>query len=972
MGLTAQEIPITPYLMKDKIIQELRASVRGEVKDDLFSKRLYSIDASIYQLEPTVIVQPRTREDVIHTVRIARNHGVPVIPRGAGTGLTGGCLGEGIILDVSRFMNRIIEVDYDREIAVCEPGVIQDQLNAALADRGYRLGPDTSTGNRATLGGMLGNNASGTYSMHYGKMVDNVIATELISAAGDPLLLEEIPENAPEGSSDTLDIIPNIRKYVSYLRKDLKDEIHCRYPKIQRRVSGYNLDELVRDGPVNLARLAVGSEGTLGIATSITVKISKRPATSGLILVHFSDLLAALDSVGTFLEFQPYALELIDSAILGQAHKNPEFDQPAKWMSKPETRAILIVELSAESDTELRDRISNFTNNFPKNSQCLGCDVVSDARDMATVWRLRKASLGLLMARRANTKAIAFLEDMAVPPDQLGSFVRDFREYTGQFGTECGIYGHAGAGCIHIRPMLDLRKTHDVEVMVRMMEDISDLAIQYGGAISGEHGDGLVRSWLNEKLFGPKIYGAFREIKSIFDPENIMNPGKIINGQRPDANLRVRDHLHEDRFETFLDFSDEGGIKFATEMCNGNGECRKLSSGVMCPSFQLTRDEQDSTRGRAQSLIELLNEKIDPSQFSGDSMYKILDLCLQCKACKRECPSQIDMAKLKSEFLYHYHLKNGVPIRDRIFGAIDILSKLGSLWTPAANSKIITSVAGQLMDLVGIDNRRAIPKFADQTFSDWYDKNRTHRTAEGCPKVLLFIDTFTQYNYPAIGKSAIEVLDALGYDVAVSTQFCCGKPLHSKGLLPAARRKAARLVRHLLPFVEKGYTIVGLEPSCTLSIKDDYPSLLSSSDAQKIAAATQTIDTFLDTLKKTNQLDLRFRENSQSNFRFHGHCHQKAIEGTDASINVLQSISGCSAERIDSGCCGMAGTFGYEKEHYKVSLDIGEARLFPAIRECSEDIEFVANGVSCRQQIEAGTGRTAKHLIEVVADHLDC
>ena len=954
--------------MSTFLTSELADCVQGEVKADFFSKRIYSIDASIYQIEPMGVVYPKNCQDILQVITFAKKHHIPIIPRGAGTGVAGGCLGKGLIIDVSKYMNRILEVNYDKEFAICEPGVIQDQLNAELSARGYRLGPDTSTGNRATIGGMVANNAAGSHSMWYGKMVDCVLETDLILSNGKRINLSSGENQQSATKSEPGKGLSNIYRVISDIRANLREEICDRFPKIQRRVSGYNLDELVNDKPLNLAKLITGSEGTLGIITGTKLEISRKPPFTGVCIIFFDDLIRALSVVEDILEFKPFAVELIDHHILQNASSNPLLRKKNKWLTKIPA-AILVVETTGESESQLVDKLNALDSKVNRYRPKPKVVRLVDTPAIQEVWKLRKAGLGLLMARRTNERAIAFLEDLAVPVPSLAKFIREFRSYIRSSGKEAGFYGHAGVGCIHVRPMLDLRKGHDIEIMVKMMEDISDMVLSYGGAISGEHGDGLVRSWLNEKMFGPKIYAAFNAIKVGFDPENLMNPGKIVNGQGPRENLRIGPEIHSRTIETAIDFENEGGFEFALSMCNGNGECRKTMNGTMCPSFHVTNDEKDTTRARAQSLLAALAKDNSISKFSSEDLYDIMELCIQCKGCKSECPSQIDMAKMKAEFLNHYYQSHRRPFRDYFFGSVDKFNRIGSMLSPFSNKLNNSSIHRRIMTIFGLDLRRELPTFAVEKFSKWFKKNQPGLRKTYRDRVLLFVDTFTEFNYPEVGIAAIEILDRLNCKIAISPYHCCGRPLISKGFLKQAKAKASTNIKRLTPYVQNGYRIIGLEPSCILTLKDEYPALINNNKAKDLARASSTIDVYLDELINKGAFDLSFRSEA-GRVKLHGHCHQKAIEGVEPSLNILKAIPGLSSEAINSGCCGMAGSFGYEQEHYDFSLQIAETRLFPAIRACDDNTIIVANGISCRQQIKHGTNRDAQHLVSLLANRL--
>ncbi len=945
-------------------LKQLDNQIAGEVRADPFTKLHYSVDASIFQIEPIAVVIPKTPTDLEAAVAFAREESIAIIPRGAATGIAGGCIGKGLILDLARFQNRILDINYDEEYAVVEAGVVQDQLNAAVAAEGYRFGPDTSTGNRATIGGMLGNNSSGAHSMRYGKTIDNILECEFLLPTGETLQLGTMTAADLEATAEEDTALGRICANLVRIRTDLADEIRERYPKIDRRVSGYSLDEMLGD-EVNLAKLVCGSEGTLGIATRMKVKIAKSPNAVGVSVVHFADVIEGLKTVTYMLSHAPFAVELMDDHIMAMGKESPAMRGKLDWLDG-DPEGLLVVEFDGESEAEVAGKLDKFEAACKKDQVGYSRVRMTAKDDIANVWQLRKAGLGLLLARRSDEKAIAFLEDSAVPPEKVGEFMGELREYIRGIGKEAGFYGHAGVGLIHLRPMLDLRKQDDLDAMVKMMEDVTEMLLRYGGSLSGEHGDGLVRSWLIEKMYGPKIYQAFRNLKAAFDPDGLMNPGKILDGPRPVQDLRVDPQTKDHPIETA--FSFEGGLPMSAGMCNGNAECRK-KEGLMCPSFHVTNDELHSTRARATSVQAIMYGRLPQEELTSKGMYKVMEYCLQCKGCKVDCPSLVDVAKMKSEFLYQYQKKHGTPLRSRIFGNIDKISALASPFAPIANFVMETSLNKAVMDkVVGITKKRKAPPFARQRFSKWLKKRGGPKSGDG-DKIALFIDTFTEYNYPEIGQAAIKLLEALGCNIKVAEYSCCGRPAISKGMLDSAKKKAKKIQELYGPIAADGYRILGLEPSCILTFRDEHPSLAPSPVADKLATVALTFDEYLNELLEAGKLNLDW-DDSSVKVLLHGHCHQKAQVGTNPTLNVLKSIPGFDVQEIPSGCCGMAGTFGYESEHYDFSMRVGELQLFPAIRASDPDTIVVASGLSCRSQIEHGTQRDGKHIVQVLADRL--
>lgn len=944
-------------------IQELKKNFKGEIHTDPVSRQIYSIDASIYEIYPSVVAVPRDLRDLVTAVQMAYVHDIPVTPRGAATGITGGCLGNGLILDLSKYLDRILEINYDEEYAICEPGVIQDRLNEALAARGYRLGPDTSTGNRATLGGMMANNAAGSRSLYYGRMVDHVKAINLVMGSGEVLHFNEIDALTWQNKREQTNQEGKIYKAVWEIKNTCEEEIRRRFPPIPRRVSGYNLDEILRENSLNISRLIVGSEGTLGVASRIKVKIAKKPKFTALGVIHFYDINEAMQSISFMLDFNPMALEMIDCKIIEMGRLSPIMKNKLEWL-RGNPAVIFAAEFHGNTPQEAEDKLRSLTTALQRNKIGYAHTILSHPQEIGHVWEIRKAGLGLLLSKRSYNRAIAFIEDLSIPPQHLAKFMNKFNAYLKEVGKDAGIYGHVGSGCMHIRPYVDLRSPEEGKLMVKIMQDVSSLVLEQGGALSGEHGDGLIRSWLNDKMYGPQIMQAFLKLKQAFDPKNLMNPGKVVNGPSPLENLRLDPSTPMNEVETFLNFSKEGGLALAADLCNGNGLCRKKET-IMCPSFQASGDEYDTTRARAQALRGIIQGKLEGG-LSSQELYEILDLCLECKGCKTECPSQVDMAKMKAETLYHYQKKHGISLRSRMFGHVGAINHFFSSFPNIFNSIGSSQLNKKVLEKIGFATQRPIPQLASYRFSQWFKNQLDHKKSKN--KVVLFNDTYTEFNSPSIGEAAYQLLNALGYEVIIPPWHCCGRPLISKGLLPQAKQKALRLIELLYPYAAKEIKIVGLEPSCILTIKDDYFSLAGSFNGkvEKIAQSCQTLDEFLYDHLKNKGLDLPFNASPQFTL-VQGHCHQKSLVGMEPTMEVLKAVPGIVAEEIPSGCCGMAGSFGYEEEHYALSMKIGELKLFPAIRSSPADVLLISNGTSCRSQISQGTGRKALHLAEALA-----
>ncbi len=932
----------------------LKDRTQAEVYFDAIHKQAYSVDASIYEIEPMGVVIPKTKEDIQEIIRIANEFKVSLIPRGAATGITGSCLGNGLIVDISKYLNQILEINYEEEYVVCQPGVVQDDLNRALSAKGYRLGPDTSTGNRATIGGMLANNAAGAHSLLYGKMIDHVLEVEMALADGECVRFMEVDEKSWQSKANQENPEGRIYREILRIKEIYEKPIRQHIPNIPRKASGYNLEELYKFPHLNVSKLIVGSEGSLGIVTEMKVRISKNPGLVGLCVLHFNSIEDGMRRIPELLKFQPIALEMIDRKIIEMGRISPSMRGKLGWL-KGDPEMVFVAEFSAGSREELDHKLSQFANTKVGYAQvCL-----TDNGEMASVWEVRKAGLGLLLSKRTYSRAIAFIEDVSIAPDKLADFMREFLRYLESKGKTAGIYGHVGSGCMHVRPYIDLRKEHDVELMVHIMENVSTMVLKQGGAMSGEHGDGRIRTWLNKKMFGKDVYQAFIDLKTAFDPRYVFNPGVIVDGPNVIDHLRLSPKTEIQHFNTFMNFTREGGFSLSADLCNGNGACRK-KEGVMCPSFQATGNEYDTTRARAQALRSIINGRVPRDELAGEGLHDVLDLCLQCKGCKTECPSQVDMAKMKAEVLYHYHRKHGTPLRSLFFGYVGRLNALASPFTSLFNRLIKTKWTRNLLSRLGITPHRELPTLAEERFSKWFKHLEQKSLAK---KVVLFNDTYNEFNYPEIGKSAVSVLNAMGYEVIVPEWSCCGRPMISKGLLPQARKAALRLIDRFYGYAEKEIPIVGLEPSCILTLRDELVDLVGEYEkATAIAKMSVTFDEFVAAHLK----ELSVKE-TVAQVKVHGHCHQKAIVGMKPTLDVLRAIPGFSVEEINSGCCGLAGSFGYEKEHYEISMRIGELKLLPFIRNCTEDAIIVADGVSCRSQIAHGAGRHGLHLAEVLA-----
>jgi FAD/FMN-containing dehydrogenase/Fe-S oxidoreductase len=961
---------------ESEIAHELTRTVRGEVRFDSMSRWLYSTDASSYQVLPAGVVIPRDADDISAIVQVVAQQGASIVPRGGGTSLSGQTIGPGIILDLSRHIDGLLELNAEAKWVRVQAGMNLDKLNNLLRPHNLMVGPDPASSMAATLGGMTGNNSTGSHSIQYGMMADHVTEVDVVLSDGSQVRFSpRTPDEvAALVKSDSLE--GHLCRDIPALIGEYSGDIASRYPKTWRNVAGYNLHRMAaileRGESLNLAPLIVGSEGTLGVITTVKLKLVGRPKITRLALLHFDDLRAALALVPFILEHKPSAVELVDRYFNHLTRQSPEYG-PRLTFIEGDPRAALIVEFAGSDESEVRSRAETLESALRREGFHGVIVRQTTPEQVANVWGVRKAGLGLLMNMRGDAKPLAFVDDATVPVNNLADYALEVERLCSEAGTSAAFYAHASAGCLHINPLINLKTGEGLRQMRRISEAVAELAISYGGTTTGEHGEGLARSYYNEKLYGARLHQAFRQVKALFDPDNRLNPGKIIDAPapwEPDI-LRFNPNyatLHAPQI-THLDFSADGGFGGLVEMCNGQGVCRKRDNGVMCPSFMATRDEAHSTRGRANALRAAMTGQLGREGLASKELYDVLDLCLECKACKRECPSLVDMAKLKYEFLAHYQAVHSVPLRSRMFARIHDLNRLGSLVPALTNWSFHNRIIRYALDRwLGIDRRRTLPAVATQTFQRWF-RGRSKTTSGQRGMVILWDDTFLSYNEPEIGQAAVRVLEAAGFEIRlIENRRCCGRPMISKGLLADAKDNAAYNVELLAPFAVEGVPIIGLEPSCIATFRDEYPDLLRTEEARLVAKQSFFIEEFLTTLP---DLKLPFLATEQEQkILVHGHCYQKALIGTGALVKLLRMLPNTTVTEIASGCCGMAGSFGYEKEHYELSMTCAEDRLFPAVRDLDSASQLVASGMSCRHQIADGTGRTALHPIVLLARYL--
>jgi FAD/FMN-containing dehydrogenase/Fe-S oxidoreductase len=950
--------------------QRLRAELDGEVAFDDHTRHLFSRDASMYTITPAGVVYPRHAADVAAAVRLAAEAGIPVLARGAGTSLAGQTVGPGLVLDLSRHMFAIRELDPEARTAVVEPGVVQDDLNRAAAAHGLMFGPDTSTSNRATIGGMIGNNSAGSGSVRFGMTIDHVQEVDVVLADGSTATFGVVdePERARRAQGTTLEAA--IYRELPRIVAEHPGAIATGFPSFWRRAGGYRLDRLADGAPFDLAKFLVGSEGTLAVVTSARVGLVPKPAKQVFAVGHFTTVQNAINATEDALSCDPAQVELLDRTILDLSRQKIEYAGLGKIL-QGDPEALLFVSFTGDDETELVSSMDRLVELWERNGHGYHTLRAVTPAQQGALLKVRKSALGLLMANSVGARRpLAFVEDTAVDPKHLAEYTARFRDVLDRHGLEAGFYGHCSVGCLHIRPFVDLSQPGQVEVMRSVAVEVKDLVREYGGVNSSEHGDGLARSEFNRELFGDELYEAMREVKGVFDPEGRLNPGKIVDSPLMTEHLRDANPPVPGPLRTRLQFDVVGGMFGAADRCMNIGLCRKSTTGAMCPSYIATRMEEHSTRGRAGALVKALSEGDPHAALADERLHEVLDLCLMCKACKSECPLGVDVSALKSEALAAKHDVHGVPLRSRAFGSIRTLNKLGSATAPLSNLPLKLKPLRAVMDSVlGIARQRDLPVFHRTTLIRWF---KGHQAPAGATQqqVTMLADSFTSYTEPGIGQAVVRLLEAAGHPVRLESKGCCGRASISKGMLDDARGKAQKLAANLCSGSEPGSPIVGCEPSCILTLKAEHVELLPDDpNVRDVAGRVQLPEELL--VEAIDAGRLRLREDSWLAGRtvvFHGHCHQKAEAGTAATVALLQRIPGVTVQELDAGCCGMAGSFGFESEHYDISLQVGEDRLFPAVRAASPDAVIAATGVSCRQQIFHGTQRTAWHPAELVLE----
>ncbi len=964
----------------------LRRAIRGEVLFDAASRGRYSTDASIYQIEPLGVVVPRSEDDVAAALEIAREAGVPVLPRGAGTSQCGQTVGAALVIDTSKFLREVVRVDADARLAEVQPGVVLDQLNARLKPLGLWFPVDVSTSAQATLGGMAGNNSCGARSIRHGNMVHNVQAIHAWLADGSAVRFAPPEEMAAAGGAAR-----SLMERIHAIAAREAAEIAARWPTVLRRVQGYNLDMVQPHRPHNLAHLLVGSEGTLAWFRRLELKLAPLPRHKVLGVCRFARFLDAMDLTRHIVTLDPDAVELVDRTMIGLALGHEEFRPVVERWFSGGPDAILLVEFAGEDKAALEARLARLAELLADHGAPDAVLPVTDAAQQRALWEVRKAGLNIMMSMKGDGKPVSFVEDCAVPLEHLAGYTRRLEEVFARHGTRGTWYAHASVGTLHVRPVLDM-KTDGAAKMRAIAEEACALVREYKGAFSGEHGDGLVRSEWIEPILGPRLTAALAEVKALLDPDNRFNPGKIVAPSRMDDRtlMRAGPSYRPAEPATALDWSEWGGLLRAVEMCNNNGHCRKFDAGTLCPSFRVTRDERHLTRGRANTLRLALSGQLDGEDVAGEAVREALDLCVGCKGCRRECPTGVDMARLKIEALHQRHRRVPRSLRQRLIARLPDLAAVAAALAPLSNVREWLPGAASLGErLLGISARRALPRWRRDAFRDAEGDAlhasgdatgndtraaRAHDPSAAPREVVLFGDTFNRWFEPDNLRAALAVLRAGGWRVGVATPgdggrpLCCGRPLLASGMVDEARAEARRTLAALAPHVAAGRRVVVLEPSCLYTFRDEFLALLPGEHASALAAAVTGFEDFVVAEHAAGRLPLELAP-MERDVLLHGHCHQKAFGAMAPVEAALALVPGLRQRSVESSCCGMAGSFGYEAEHREVSMAMGEAALLPAVR-AAPDALVVADGTSCRHQVRDGAGREAVHVARVLAQAL--
>jgi FAD/FMN-containing dehydrogenase/Fe-S oxidoreductase len=959
---------------------KLEEEFSGELYFDDLHRTIYATDASAYRMLPEAVALPKTINDVRLLINFAKENNITLIPRAAGTSLAGQCVGNGIVVDVSKYFNKILDFNKEEKTIRVQPGVIRDELNEFLKPHGLFFGPNTSTSNRCMIGGMVGNNSSGTTSIQYGVTRDKVLSLNTVLSDGTEATFGSLSKNDFQEKLKQNNLESSIYNmlYDELSNKDTQLEITKEFPKpnIHRRNTGYALDTLIDSEifgdskkHINVAKLLCGSEGTLAFTTEITLKLDELPPkNSVLIAAHFTSVNESLRAVVHAMKHNLYMCELMDKTILDCTKNNRE-QLKNRFFIEGDPEAILMLEVRA-NNLENTEALANNVIDILKEHNLGYAFPILFNDDIDKAISLRKAGLGLLGNIVGDKKAVPCIEDTAVQVVDLPDYIEEFTTMMDEFGQKAVYYAHAGAGELHLRPILNLKKGEDIKLFRQITHQTALLVKKYGGSFSGEHGDGIVRAEFIPIMIGEKNYELVKKVKSTFDPYNIFNQGKIVNPFPMDKNLRYEIDRVEPDIETLTDFTDSLGILRAAEKCNGSGDCRKpgFAGGTMCPSYRATKNEKDTTRARANALREVLTTNQKANKFDSEELKQVFDLCLSCKACASECPSNVDVAALKAEFQYQYYKTNGIPFRTKLFASNNKWNKLGSIFPEVTNAMLNTSIAKKIM---GVSIRRSIPKLYKTSFFKWYIKNKAQFRQNEFKKgeLYLFIDEFTNYYDVEVGIDAIILLTKLGYKVHVINHEESGRSYISKGILDKAKDIANKNIKIFKNKINEDVPLVGIEPSAILTFRDEYLRLADDiQSAQSISKNTFTIEEFIDKQIKQGEITSSSFSKETKTIKIHGHCHQKTLSNMSHTFNMLTLPENYKVTIINSGCCGMAGSFGYEKEHYELSMQIGEDSLFDKLRHIDSKTIIVASGTSCRHQISDGVSRVSEHPISVLRE----
>ncbi len=974
----------------EKRLNDFKKIFNGEFHIDSLHTSLYATDASVYRRIPLAVAYPKNARGIIQLISFAETINSSLIPRTAGTSLAGQCVGNGIVVDVSKYFTNILSVDKEAKTVTVQPGVVRDELNAFLKPYNLFFGPNTSTSNRCMIGGMVGNNSSGTTSIQYGVTRDKVLKLKTILSDGEEVVFEKLSKagffrkmnlNSLEGA-----IYKSI--YDELISPKVQEEIKNEFPKpeIHRRNTGYAVDALLNTSvfgdfteEINLCKLLCGSEGTLAFTTEITLQLDPLPPQyTAMVATHYKTLEACLNDVGVAMKHKLHTCEMMDNVILDCTQKSKTYE-PYRFFVKDSPKAILLLELKSDSETDLQNQIASLLVSL-EVSKLSYHNPVLRGEEIEMALELRKAGLGLLGNMVGDKKAVACIEDTAVALEDLPNYISEFTALMKKYNQQAVYYAHAGAGELHLRPILNLKEKEGVAYFRKITTDVAKLCKKYKGSFSGEHGDGIVRSEFISLMIGEKNYELLKRIKLAFDPQNIFNPGKIVDSFKMDEALRYVADRKEPQIKTLMDFEDYQGILRLAENCNGSGDCRKSAdaAGAMCPSYQATKNEKDTTRARANIVREVLTNNEAVNKFDSEELKQVMDLCISCKACSSECPSNVDISMAKAEFLYQYHKAHGVSLSDKLFAKSTKINKLASIFPKLSNWVYSNSITSRIIrNIGGVHQKRSLPKISSESFQSLFrgkemnflGKNSYKGKTKG--NVLLFVDEFSNYLDAEIAEDSYLLLSHLGYNVTVIDTLDSGRAMISKGFLKEAKVEVNKNISFLKNKVSENVPLVGIEPSAILSFRDEYFRLADDKpSAENISKHTFLIEEFLaKEIEKGNITSAQFTS-EEKNIKIHSHCHQKSLSNQKVTFDILNLPKNYKPTIIPSGCCGMAGSFGFEKEHYEISMQIGELKLFPAVRKSAEDIIIAANGTSCRHQILDGTDRKALHPVTVLKNAL--